>query len=92
MIYGVYCMYDRVAKAYGVPTFFVNDEVCIRSIRVAVQSPTSQMRSIINDIEVVKVGTFDDSTGSITPLVKEELIIKGSSFVEVNDGSKESSK
>lgn len=88
MNYGVYSLYDRVSKVYGHPSYFVNDEVCVRSIRIAASQPENQLRNTLPDLEVIKLGFFNDETGEMSMFDKQELVIKGSSFFEVNDGKK----
>lgn len=80
MIYKAYSMYDKVVKSYGHPSFFVNDEVFKRSLMVSLQSPSSQLKPIISDIDFYSIGEFDDATGSFLVYDKPDLVFRGDSL------------
>lgn len=86
MKYRVYTMRDIVAENYGMPSYFVNDQVAMRSIKAAVQQPKSQLAQVIDDMEVYVVAEFDDQTGIMKPFDKHILVCKGSSLFPKNVG------
>lgn len=79
-------MYDKVAQSYGMPSYFVNDQVAVRSIKAAVSQPNSQLAQVIDDIEVYAVAEFDDQTGIIKSFDKHVLVVKGNSLFPRNVG------
>lgn len=84
MIYKAYSMYDKVVKNYGHPSFFISDEVMIRSVKVSIKSPGSQLAPIINDIDFYCIGSFNDETGVFEKLPVLELVFRGDSLYGQN--------
>lgn len=66
MVYGIYAMYDVALKTYAQPFFQANDDVAKRSFKLAINSPAAgALYSIRDDLELWRVGYFDDREGAI---------------------------
>lgn len=59
----VYSIYDTVSKKWRGTFYHTTDEDMIR-----ISLPTVLMDFPLRDIEVWKIGTFDDDSGELTPL------------------------
>lgn len=80
MMQGVYSVFDRKAKVFGILMFFANDEMAKRGaadlMRAGGDSP---MNHYPDDFDVYKVGTFESDTGEIVGQVAE-LVVRFSDF------------
>lgn len=66
MIYGIYAIYDVAMKNYAQPFFQANDDVAKRSFKLVINNPAADaLYSIRDDLELWRVGYFDDRTGEI---------------------------
>lgn len=75
MVYGIYSIYDVAMTTYTQPFFQANDEVAKRSFKLAINDPRSEnLYPIRNDLELWRVGYFDDRTGYV--------VFKGDSKIE----------
>lgn len=73
MIFGVYAIKD--AKSSFMPcTADTNDATAIRNFENAVCQPGSLLASHPNDFALFKLGSYDDSVGSLDPLDSPKLL------------------
>lgn len=63
MIKGLYCVRDVKAGNYWPPIAHVNDEVAKREFGMLCHTP--DVAYLANDLQLYKVGTFNDQTASI---------------------------
>lgn len=63
----VYCVYDRKADLYNAPMFFVNDDVCKRSVMMALAGSDSPLARFPEDYQIVCIGRFNSDAGSLIP-------------------------
>lgn len=59
----VYSIFDTKAKVYQKPFFLMNDDVCIRAVKQAVNDVNTEIHHNPEDFIVFQVGMFDDQTG-----------------------------
>lgn len=64
----VYSIYDTVAKRYRGTFYHSTDEDMIRTTL-----PTVLMDYPLRDIEIYRIGIFDDISGTIRPCVKKQI-------------------
>lgn len=64
MNFNLYGIYDTVDTAYQMVTYHRTDQAAIR----AMKNQFGKMNINMNDIRLMKLGTFDDETGEIIPL------------------------
>lgn len=67
MITVILAAFDKKARAYATPFFNAHADVGIRAFRGAVNDPTHPISKHPEDYSLWLLGTFDDSTGLITP-------------------------
>lgn len=73
MIFGIYAIKD--AKSSFMPcTVDTNDSTAIRNFENAVRQPGSLLASHPNDFALFKLGTYDDSDGSLDPVDIPKLL------------------
>lgn len=73
MLFGVYAMRDNVSALYNQPTFEISDEIAKRSFRYAINS-TDFLKFNAKDVDLFKIGEFENTTGVFTPCMPEKLI------------------
>ena len=81
MKFGVYSMRDSVSGLYNNPTFEQADEIAVRSFRFAVNK-NDFLTFNAHDVDLFKVGEFDNKTGEFVPIVPIKLA-DGVSMLEV---------
>lgn len=65
----IYVVYDRKADYYNPPMFFINDQVAIRTISIALTAKVdSPLYQYAEDYQLVCIGKFDDQHGAVIPL------------------------
>lgn len=67
MIVKLYAVVDRVSGVFDGPHKAINDAQFLRSFADAAVNTESQIGSHPEDFYVVVLGTFNDSTGEVTP-------------------------
>ena len=67
-VYGVYACYDKVSKHYKGIYFASNDEDFIR-----LKLPTCIYDTPLRDLQIYKIGIFNDVTGEIKQTVKKRV-------------------
>lgn len=77
----IYAMKDTLV-GYMQPFYQANKHVAMRNFKITVNHPESNLKDIAHNIELYKIGTFDDQTGEITNDI--EYICKGIDVLEVN--------
>ena len=64
----VYSIKDSKAGTYSNPFYSINDSTAIRSFEQAASDPTTTISQFPTDYSLYRIGTFDDSSGSIKQL------------------------
>lgn len=64
---GIYSIFDFKAQTFATPIFFINDDVAVRSLALAVRDTSSYLHAAPADYEMFKLGEWDDVNGTITP-------------------------
>lgn len=72
---------DKKARAYCTPFFQAHADVGLRAFRIAVNDPTHPMALHPEDYSLWVIGTFDDSTGVITPQPTPVHVAEGINLV-----------
>ena len=62
-----YSVYDKKAEVYSQPFTAINDEVAQRIITNCVDNPEHPYSMNPEDYQLSRIGTFDDSDGTIQP-------------------------
>lgn len=71
----IYTTYDRVAQACVGPMFTEHrDESAIRIFSDAIQNDGNFVNQHPNDYEIRRIGTFNETTGEITPEHPETIV------------------
>ena len=65
MIKGLYCVRDVKAGNYWPPIAHVNDEVAKREFAMLAKTP--DIAYLVNDLQLYKVGEFNDATAEVNP-------------------------
>lgn len=65
MIYKMYSVYDIKADAFAPPFFLARDEVAVRTFGDALRDPTHPMAAHPDDYVLMRLGDFDDETGTV---------------------------
>lgn len=65
MIKGLYCVRDVKAGTYWPPIAHVNDEVAKREFAMLANTP--DVAYLVNDLQLYKVGDFNDATAEVIP-------------------------
>lgn len=68
MIKYFYAVYDSKAKCFANPFFMVNDATAVRALAAAANDPSTEVCRFPEDFTLFLLGSFDDSTGVVTPL------------------------
>lgn len=66
--YYVYAVFDKISKHYTQITHCVNDETFIRTFL-----PQIILSIALRDLQIFKIGIFDDITGDIKPILKKRV-------------------
>lgn len=74
MIMGVYAMRDSLS-GFMQPTIEQNDAIAVRNFRHAVLNPDSVLFSSAKDFDLCKLGSFDTSSGLITPVPLPQSLV-----------------
>jgi len=82
MIKNVYSVYDHKACAFSNPFVAPNDNVALRSFHQAANDENSEISKYPNDYSLFKLGSFNDETGSLSPITPCENLVTASSFKE----------
>ena len=61
----IYAIKDSVVGAFMQPFYLVNDEAAKRSFRQAMKDESSQYSKIAGDLQLFRLGEFDDESGEI---------------------------
>lgn len=70
----VYSMKDNKIEAFGRPMFFMNEELCIANIRIAVCDLDRQVKNPV-DYDLYLLGTFSSDTGKFETLEAPKHIL-----------------
>lgn len=68
MKFGMYAVYDQVAKLYKTPFIFPNDATAQRAFAGEVNRENSEISSNPADYTLVRIAEFDDNEGIVVPL------------------------
>lgn len=61
----LYCIYDKKAGNYYPPNMYINDDVAIRDLAMMI-SKNDFMSANASDYQLLRIGTYDDTTATIT--------------------------
>lgn len=61
----IYCIRD-LKSTFMMPTFEMNDQICIRNFKHAVNNPDSLMNFAVRDFALYRIGVYDNEKGEIT--------------------------
>lgn len=67
-VYGVYAVYDKISKHYKSIHYASNDEDFIRLFL-----PTLILSTPLRDLQIFKIGIFNDVTGEIKSTVRKRI-------------------
>lgn len=68
MVLQVYSIRDAKAEAFNSPFYQKTKGEALRSFQTAVNDPKTQLNRFPEDFDLYEIGTWDDSTGLVTPL------------------------
>lgn len=69
----IYSLYDRVSGIHSVPVCFQNDQVAKRTFpHIVSENPTYKYSAA--DMELYKLGDYDETTGVVTPVTPSFLM------------------
>ena len=68
MTLNVYSIKDSKAGTFSNPYYSINDSTAIRSFEQAAADPSTTISQFPTDYSLYKLGTFDDSSGTISRL------------------------
>lgn len=77
MLYGLFCVYDRVACIYNAPYIEVNKGAATRRFKALLKNDGVDP----SELDLVQVGTFNSADGVVTPS-NPELICNGGALSE----------
>lgn len=82
MVTKLYALRDDASDSFLNPASFPTDEAAMRDLAMMVSSsPSSTLAFAPGDYRLFRVGSFDSSTGLITPTVPAVLICTASSLL-----------
>lgn len=77
----IYAVKDTVQGAFMQPFYLQNDNVAKRAFEMAINDPNSNWNKMPKDLQLFKLGEYDDETGVI--ISKPEYLAKGADYVKV---------
>ena len=77
MIYNVYSILDKQAKAYAQPFFLQNDDMAERTFSTTLNDPSTVCYRYPEHFVLCKLGTYDDNIGKIESLDTPEILFTG---------------
>lgn len=80
----IYSIFDDKAVMYCRPFFLQSVGLALRSFADICKDRESQIAHHPADFKLYKLGTFNDNTGSITPLAIPEFVASASEYVQKN--------
>lgn len=80
---GIYAFKDTKI-GFMQPFLQQNQSVAVRTLRMAANDEHSQIKNMAEDIQLYQLGTYDDETGEIVPIVK--FIANAIDFKEMKNG------
>lgn len=80
MVHGIYSVYDAKAKAFIAPFFLPNNALAVRAFAGCARDLTHQFFRYPEDFTLYRLGTFEDSNGSIELLPEHEHLGLAISF------------
>lgn len=64
----VYCLFNRFSMRYSDIMLYPTDSFAVRRLQQAINPQTQRPFVDFDEFELCKVGTFDESTGVLSPL------------------------
>lgn len=80
----VYCIQD-VKTGFMTPTIDLNDQAAARNFASAVMQSQGVLFTHHEDFRLYRIGTFDQETGLLDPIVPIQLISDGASVLRGGD-------
>ena len=75
MIFNLYSVHDTLAGIYYMPFQTMAVQPAIRAFTDIVNDPNQSIYRNPSDYNLMQIGTFDDSTGMLSPFDKPEFIV-----------------
>lgn len=74
MLTNIYSIHDSKGSIFNTPFFAINDSMATRNFLMLKNDSKSTVSQFPDDFALYKIGSYDDSTGLITPVnVPERL-------------------
>lgn len=73
-MYNLYTIYDLQTKMHSLPVPIESDRDAIYSFKQQINTPKTPYSEFPEDYTLLKIGSYDQRTGSLTTLEKPELI------------------
>nr|WAE43581.1 MAG: nonstructural protein [Microviridae sp.] len=83
----LYSIYDKVSGSFMQPVSVPTDGVAVRSCRDSLAQQNSPFRAHPADYELYKLGSWDDTTGTLVSLSVPELVVKLASLVSDDESA-----
>lgn len=80
MILRIFSVYDSKACAFLQPFYTVNRDVALRHFARGVNDAAMEMGNFPADFTLYEIGSWDDQTGKITPLIPADNCGNGAAF------------
>lgn len=81
----IYAIRDTMV-GFMTPFYQANEQVALRNFKIRINNPTSELKAIAENLELYKLGTFDDQSGEISPLKRSVFMAKGNDVLEKKGG------
>lgn len=85
MIVEIFAVKDKCAQGYLQPMFFQNVGMAVRAFRDAAVDDTHMFSRNRRDFSLYRLGSFDDVTGILSPLVEPEFVISADMMLEAKE-------
>lgn len=70
----IFACFDQKTKLFGLPFYSVRREAAIRDFAFAANDPQTEIYQYSTDYSLFYLGTFDDETGELQPVVPEHVV------------------
>lgn len=75
-----YSIYDKISERYNLVIEQQDDAQALRTLAMECKNPQSFIRNFIDDYDLYKIATYDETTGKFTNLDIPKLICHASRF------------
>jgi len=84
MLKKMYSVYDSKSEIFSSPFTSVNDSTAVRDFSRAVNDEQTDINRFPLDYSLFTLGTFDDTSGVITPASPPAVLVQAASLVNNN--------